>query len=47
MIRKRGLPFIAIGFGLMAIGLSGRMAFIAIGIAFIVIGFTVSGRSRS
>jgi hypothetical protein len=38
-IARIGYPFIAIGVAFIAIGASGRRAFLAIGAAFLVLGF--------
>lgn len=40
------MPFIAIGIGLLAIGMAGRRAFLFIGAAFIVIGIVRAKRAR-
>ena len=43
---KSGLPFIAIGTAFLAIGISGRRAFLYIGIVFLIIGMIMLTRTR-
>ena len=43
---KAGLPFLVIGIALIAIGISGQKAFIAIGVVFMAIGAALLSRER-
>jgi len=41
-----GIIFIALGAAFVAIGISGQRAFLAIGLAFLVVGFVIFFRQR-
>jgi hypothetical protein len=44
--RGVGIPFLAIALAFLALGLTGRRAFLAIGLAFLVLAFVFMARAR-
>ena len=43
---KAGVPFLIIGMGFIALGISGQKAFIGIGVVFLAIGVALQARQR-
>ena len=47
MKRNRGMVFFVVGIAFIAIGASGRPAFLGVGVAFLVIGSGLLARNRN